>query len=67
MILMPQFLESLLLLLFASTIGNFVAFIYCLCLFELGTIVLEPLFGDFQEQGFDESLFHFEEQKGKCP
>jgi hypothetical protein len=33
----------------------FVAFIYCLCLFELGTVVSEPFAGDFQEQAFDES------------
>jgi hypothetical protein len=45
----------------------FIAFIYCLCLFALGTIVLEPFVEDFQEQAFDESQFLFEDQQGKCP
>jgi hypothetical protein len=45
----------------------FIAFIYCLCLFALGTIVPEPFVEDFQEQAFDESQFLFEDQQGKCP
>jgi hypothetical protein len=44
----------------------FVAFIYCLCLFALGTVVTDPFFGGFQEQAFDESPFLFGEQQGKC-
>jgi hypothetical protein len=45
----------------------FVVFIYCLFLFALGTIVLEPFVGHFQEEVFDESQFLFEDQQGKCP
>jgi hypothetical protein len=33
----------------------------------LGTIVLEPFVGDFQDKLFDESQFFFEDQRGKCP
>jgi hypothetical protein len=45
----------------------FVAFIYCLCLLALGTVVPVAFIEDFQEQAFDEPLFLFEEQQGKCP
>jgi hypothetical protein len=41
-------------------------FIVCV-LIALGTIVLEPITEDFQEQVFDESQFLFVEQQGKCP
>jgi hypothetical protein len=44
-----------------------VAFIYCLCLFALGIVVLEPFSEDFQDQAFEESQFFFAEQQGKCP
>jgi hypothetical protein len=33
----------------------FVAIIYCLCLFVLGTVVPEPFLGDFQDLPFDQS------------
>jgi hypothetical protein len=39
----------------------FVAIIFYLCLFVLGTIVLEPFVGDFQVLVFDESHFIFED------
>jgi hypothetical protein len=39
----------------------FVAFIYCLCLLALGTVVPVAFIEDFQEQAFDEPLFLFEE------
>jgi hypothetical protein len=45
----------------------FVAFIYCLCLFLLGNVVLESFVGDFQEQAFDESKFLFEDQQAPPP
>jgi hypothetical protein len=48
-------------------IHMFIAIIYCLCLFALGTIVQEPFIGDFQGMPFDESLFLFEYRQGKCP
>jgi hypothetical protein len=54
-ILTPKILESLLLLFFAFIINMFIAIIYCLYLFALGTIVPEPFIGDFQDQLFDES------------
>jgi hypothetical protein len=34
-------------LLFAFVLHMFVTFIYCLCLFALGTVVLEPFSEDF--------------------
>jgi hypothetical protein len=67
MIFMPKIPESLLHLLSAFMIHMFVAFIYCLGWFALGTIVPEPYIGDFQDQLFDESQFLFEDQQGKCP
>jgi hypothetical protein len=63
----PKIAESLLLLLAAFIIHMFVAIIYCLCLFVLGTVVPEPFVGDFQDLPFDESQFLFEDQQGKCP
>jgi hypothetical protein len=45
----------------------FIAIIYFLCLFALGTFVLEPFIGYFQYQLFDESKFLFTHQQGKCP
>jgi hypothetical protein len=39
----------------------FVAFIYCLCLFALGTVVPEPFIEDFLEQAFDKSKFLHED------
>jgi hypothetical protein len=60
-ILTPKIQESLLLLLSAFIIHMFVVFIYCLCLFALGTIVPELFVGDFQDQLFDESQFIFED------
>jgi hypothetical protein len=67
MIFVPKFPESLLLLLSAFIIHMFVATIYCFCLFALGTVVLDPFVGDFQDLPFDESQFLFEDQQGKCP
>jgi hypothetical protein len=45
-ILAPKFSESLPLSYFAFIIHMFVAFIYCLCLLVLGTIMLELLVED---------------------
>jgi hypothetical protein len=66
-ILTPKIPEPLLLLISAFIIHMFVAIIYCLCLFVLGTIVLELFIGDFHDLLFDESQFLFEDQHGKCP
>jgi hypothetical protein len=57
--LMPKFLESLPLSLFGFIVHMFVAFIYCLCLLVVGSVVSEPFIDDFQEHVFDE--------QGKCP
>jgi hypothetical protein len=64
-ILTPKILESLLLLLSAFIIHMFTTIIF-LCLFALGTVVLEPFIGDFQDLLFDESQFLFKDQQGKC-
>jgi hypothetical protein len=45
----------------------FVAFIYCLYLFAIGNIVLEPFSEDFQDQVFEESQLFFADQQGKLP
>jgi hypothetical protein len=45
----------------------YVAFIYYLCLFVLGTVVPESFVGDFMEQEFDESQFLFEDQQAPPP
>jgi hypothetical protein len=45
----------------------FVAIIYSLCLFVLGTIMPEPFIGDFLDLPFDESQFLFKDQQGKYP
>jgi hypothetical protein len=66
-IVVPKLSESFPLSLFVFIICMFVAFIYCLCLLVLGTIVLELFVEDFQEQVFDESQFLFEVQQAKCP
>jgi hypothetical protein len=66
-ILTPKIPKSLFLLPSVFIIHMFVAFIYFLCLFALGTVVLESFVGDFQDQFFDESQFLFEDQQGKCP
>jgi hypothetical protein len=52
-IFVPKIPESLLLLLSTFIIHMFVVIIYCLYLFVLGTIVLEPFIGDFQDLPFD--------------
>jgi hypothetical protein len=58
-ILAPKLSESFPLSLFAFIVHMFVAFIYCLCLLALGTVVAELFAEDFQEQAFDESHFLF--------
>jgi hypothetical protein len=45
----------------------FVAIIYCLCLFALGTVVPELFIGDFHDLLIEESQFLFEDQQSKCP
>jgi hypothetical protein len=60
-ILASKFSDSIPLSLFAFIIHMFVAFIYCLCLLALGTVVPVAFIEDFQEQAFDEPLFLFEE------
>jgi hypothetical protein len=63
----PKIPESLLLLLSAFIMLMFVAIIYCLCLFALGTVVPELFIGDFHDLLIEESQFLFEDQQSKCP
>jgi hypothetical protein len=35
--------------------------------FAFGNSALEPLFGDFQQQAFEDSEIFFSGQQGKCP
>jgi hypothetical protein len=49
------------------TIVCYIVFIWSIMCFVLGNSVPEPIFEDFQEQVFVESVVFFSGQQGKCP